>query len=108
MKDSAIGDVITVILHYTGGNVATNTASDTVKYVASGCMILDKKSKLTNYSGVNLPIGGLQKVPKPKNVIFDFCHHTIHHNDPNVSFIQTEAGKNITICNLKMDGSGCK
>ena len=85
------------------------SASDTVKYVASGGhMILDKKSKLTNYSGVNLPIGGLRKVHEPKKVIFDFCGQTIHHNDPNVPFIQGVPGKHIVICNLKMDGSGCK
>ncbi len=102
MTDSAEKGVITFKVGFGAA------AYDTVKYVASGCMILDKKSKPTNYSGVNLPISGLQKVPKPKNIIFDFCHHTIHHNDPNVSFIQTEAGQNITICNLKMDGSGCK
>ena len=83
--------------------------NDTVKYVASGGhMILDKKSKMTNYSGVNLPIGGLRKVHEPKKVIFDFCGQTIHHNDPNVPFIQGVPGKHIVICNLKMDGGGCK
>ena len=102
---SAVDGVITVMLNYTAGN----TASDTVKYVASGGhMVLDKKSKLTNYSGVNLPIGGLRKVHEPKKVIFDFCGQTIHHNDPNVPFIQGVPGKHIVICNLNMDGSGCK
>ena len=101
LRRSSFDGVITVFLNYTD--------SGTVKYVASGGhMILDKKSKLTNYSGVNLPIGGLRKVHEPKKVIFDFCGQTIHHNDPNVPFIQGVPGKHIVICNLNMDGSGCK
>ena len=105
---SAVDGVITVMLNYTGSSQGAS-ASDTVKYVASGGhMILDKKSKMTNYSGVNLPIGGLRKVHEPKKVIFDFCGQTIHHNDPNVPFIQGVPGKHIVICNLKMDGGGCK
>ena len=103
LTDSSFNGVVTVFLNY------IDTASDTVKYVASGGhMILDKKSKLTNYSGVNLPIGGLRKVHEPKKVIFDFCGQTIHHNDPNVPFIQGVPGKHIVICNLNMDGGGCK
>ena len=103
MVDSAKNGVITFKVKFGA------SASDTVKYVASGGhMILDKKSKLTNYSGVSLPIGGLRKVHEPKKVIFDFCGQTIHHNDPNVPFIQGVPGKHIVICNLNMDGSGCK
>ena len=114
---SEVDGVITVILHYTGSSQGTaQGASDVghlcnchrVKYVASRHVILDKRSKLANYSGVNLPVSGLQEVPAPKNIIFDFCGNIIHHNDPDVPFIKTLPGQHITICNLTMDGSGCK